>query len=559
MTDLKTCPTCGAEYDDPKERFCPRDGSVLRAHAAHGDLVGQVIGERYHVLRRLGEGGMGQVYLAEHVKMGRRSAVKVMHPALMHDPDAIGRFNREASNASRINHAHVASIYDFGESPTAGGEPLVYLAMEYVEGEPLTAIIERQGALPPSRVATLVRQVADALAAAHDLGIVHRDLKPDNIMVARARDGGDWVKVVDFGVAKAAVGDGQKVTRTGLVVGTPQYMSPEQLAGDPLDGRSDVYALGLVAFNMLTGTLPFPSETAQESMIMRLTERPRTLGEMRAQVAWPAAVQAVMDRALARDVRARYATAPELARDLAEALAAMPAGDLAEERTVVIDATRIPTTRVRTGVAEAATAPIPVAARPSLEITQFTPVYDPARARRSRRPALAIAAAVIVAVVGAGAVYTRRVPAAAPAPAASDSVERRTDSAAVVPAPGAVAPVAGAAAAQPLTAAPEPEADASLDRELARDWQGFIDGIDASNGTAVLARAERQLGRRLVVGPRRARLVFVKAMALGAIGRQEEGCTTLRELRRMPAFAAMDAGFRQNVDLLLDAQSGSCQ
>jgi serine/threonine-protein kinase len=233
LSALKICPVCSTEYP-ANERFCPRDGTALRSQAGANDLVGSVIAERYHVLKKLGEGGMGQVYLAEHVKMGRKSAVKVMNPGMVQNVDAISRFNREAANASRINHPNVAGIYDFGE--TADG--LIYLAMEFVEGEPLTNVIKHHGALPPLRASEIARQVAEGLSVAHDMGIVHRDLKPDNIMIGRGRNGADLVKVVDFGIAKAAASDQQKVTKTGMVVGTPEYMSPEQLSGDPLDARS---------------------------------------------------------------------------------------------------------------------------------------------------------------------------------------------------------------------------------------------------------------------------------------------------------------------------------
>jgi len=243
-----------------------------------------------------------------------------MNRRLAQDPDAISRFNREAANASRISHQNVAQVYDFGET----SDGLIYLAMEFVEGEPLTDILRRDGALPPARAAEIVRQTAEALAVAHDMGIVHRDLKPDNIMITRARDGSDLVKVVDFGIAKAMNVEAQKVTRTGLVVGTPEYMSPEQIAGDPLDGRSDIYSLGLVAFNILTGRLPFLSKTAQESVIMRLTEPPRRLAEIRPQVPWSAAVQAVMDRALQRDATLRYASASEFGRALSAAVREQP-------------------------------------------------------------------------------------------------------------------------------------------------------------------------------------------------------------------------------------------
>src|SRR6266702_781871 len=294
---VKICPVCTTEYRDDV-RFCPNDGQTLRSSGQTQNLVGQGLADRYHIMKKLGEGGMGQVYLAEHVKMGRRSAIKVMNPSMVHDPEAVARFNREASNASRISDAHVCAIYDFGETP----EGLIYLAMEFIEGEPLTEQIRSEGALPLARAADIAIQVAAALQAAHDLGIVHRDLKPDNIMLTRSRDGADAVKVVDFGLAKAVGGEGggQKVTRTGLVVGTPEFMSPEQLSGDKLDGRSDVYSLGLVLFNMLTGTLPFPADSVQEAMIKRLTDEPAELIEVRPDLHFPPGLQQVLDTALAR-------------------------------------------------------------------------------------------------------------------------------------------------------------------------------------------------------------------------------------------------------------------
>jgi serine/threonine-protein kinase len=310
---VKLCPVCGSQYPDDV-RFCPNDGQTLRGAAPATDLVGQVVADRYHVVKKLGEGGMGQVYLAEHVKMGRRSAIKVMNPSMTHDPDAVARFNREAANASRITHPNVCAIYDFGETP----EGLIYLAMEFVEGEPLTDALDREGALTVPRATHLFAQVADALQAAHDLGIVHRDLKPDNIMVARGRGGADVVKVVDFGIAKAVGGDaaGQKVTKTGLVVGTPEFMSPEQLAGDAVDGRSDLYSLALVYFRMLTGKLPFEADTVQETMVKRLTDEPAKLAAARPDLAFPAGLQAVLDAALTRTPVDRYQSVAKFAEDV---------------------------------------------------------------------------------------------------------------------------------------------------------------------------------------------------------------------------------------------------
>ena len=334
------------------ERFCPRDGSALKSQAKQGDLVGSMIADRYHVIKKLGEGGMGSVYLAEHVKMGRKSAIKVMNPGSHQDADAIARFNREAANASRMNHPNICAIYDFGETP----EGLIYLAMEFIEGQSLSDVIKEAGALPGPRSASIIHQAADALQVAHDYGIVHRDLKPDNIMITKNRDGSDLVKVVDFGIAKASSSDAQKVTKTGLVVGTPEYMSPEQLAGDKLDGRSDIYSLALVAFNCFTGTLPFPSESQQEAMIMRLTDRPKTLAEMKPGVSWPAQLQTVMDKALARDAKDRYASAAEFGRDLTRAVEGMPAKAVApaEAGTMVMGAAVVPPSVPATRVAAAA-------------------------------------------------------------------------------------------------------------------------------------------------------------------------------------------------------------
>ena len=314
----KTCPTCSAIYP-AAERFCPKDGTVLLAQRG-AELIGSIIAERYHVLQKLGEGAMGQVYLAEHVKMGRKSALKVMHAGAHADADAISRFNREAANASRITHPNVAAVYDFGEM----ADGMLFLAMEFVEGESLTSLLEREGPLPPARAAELTRQVADGLAAAHEMDIVHRDLKPDNIMITKSRSGAELVKVVDFGIAKAMGADDQQVTRTGLSVGTPEYMSPEQFAADRVEHTSDIYSLGLVAFGMLAGRLPFQGASVQETMILRLTEDPATLAEVRPEIAWPPAVLDVMNRVLARDSAERYQSASEFGEALTESIALMP-------------------------------------------------------------------------------------------------------------------------------------------------------------------------------------------------------------------------------------------
>jgi len=403
----KLCPQCNTEYPE-EQLFCPKDGSTLKSKGGTADLVGSIIQKVYHVKKKLGEGGMGTVYLAEHVKMGRKSALKVMNPGMVHDADAISRFNREAANASKINHPNVAAVYDFGETE----DGLIFLAMEFIEGPSLTKVIEEAGSLPPLRAADITRQASEALSVAHDMGIVHRDLKPDNIMLAKGREGVDVVKVVDFGIAKAGADEGQKVTKTGMVVGTPEYMSPEQLSGDKLDGRSDTYSLGLVAFNMLTGKLPFPAATAQESMIARLMEAPKTLAEMKQDVPWSAEVQAVMDKGLARDAAERYATASQFGRDLYRAVEHMAHHDVTSAHTAMIG--RVSGGAVAAAAGAAATAggktahiekaPTPV---PATRVGAATPLagapHVPPARPRSKTPMIAGIAAV--AVLGFGGWY----------------------------------------------------------------------------------------------------------------------------------------------------------
>jgi serine/threonine-protein kinase len=485
---VKTCPVCSSEWPDDT-RFCPKDGSTLRA-AAGADLIGSIVADRYHIEKKLGEGGMGAVYLGEHVKMGRKSAIKVMTQSMASDPEAIARFNREAANAARINHPNVCAIYDFGETE----DGTIYLAMEFIEGETLSDMQHREGALELDRAVEILQQTGEALQAAHDLGIVHRDLKPDNIMIARARDGTDVVKVVDFGIAKAMTGEeGQKVTRTGLVVGTPEYMSPEQLSGDVLNGRSDIYSLALVFFRMVTGALPFQAESSQETMIKRLTDDPLKLSEVAPDAGWPPRLQGVMDRALERMPADRYESAALFARDALDAVrgAGRPiVGVDTEGATEVIGAggvtEQLPSTRVSGGPDET---------------TPQTPVPAPsAPAERTRkRPVAAIAVVAAVIVVGGGIGVTmmgrggddteaRGQPSEGGAPAVAMDSGRQAESETVQPA-GAerqVRPVT----ARVETETQEPPLDtAALRAEL--DVLFFEDVEDVARRPAARQRAQR--------------------------------------------------------------------
>ncbi len=280
-------------------------------------LVGTTFAGRYRIVGKLGEGAMGAVYLGEHLRMGRRDAIKVLRGPLTEDAESVARFLRGARNVSRVRHPNVCTVYDFGDTE----DGLQFLAMEYVEGESLRDLLEREGPLPPERAAHVAVQVAEALEAAHRAGIVHRDLKPANVMVAREWDGSDQVKVVDFDIAKGSQeGEEGEVTRLGFVVGTPEYMSPEQLMGERLDGRSDVYSLGILFFRMLAGVLPFRSTAPHELMVERLTQAPLRLEEAAPGRPFPPGLQAAVDRALERKASERQPSASAFGREIAAAV-----------------------------------------------------------------------------------------------------------------------------------------------------------------------------------------------------------------------------------------------
>ena len=353
----KLCPQCGTRYEGDN-RFCTLDGATLVAENAGDSLTGNVLADRYLIDRKLGEGGMGEVYLAEHIRMKRKVAVKVMRAWLTKDAAAIGRFHREAENASQITHPNVAGVYDFGETP----DGLVYLAMEFVEGEVLTAVLAREKTMNHIRASDIVSQTADALAAAHSLGILHRDLKPDNVMIGKTRARTDLVKLLDFGIARVMGRDTQHFTSTGLIVGTPEWMSPEQIAGDQLDARSDIYTLGLIAFRMLTGEGAFSGVTSQEVLLSKMTKAPRRLHDARGDIEWPEELQAAMDKVLATDAGSRYDDALMFAADFYAGIIRLPMTPSAEEYYTLL--TQRAVTPGRMNTIDSAT---PVKGFPSIE------------------------------------------------------------------------------------------------------------------------------------------------------------------------------------------------
>jgi serine/threonine protein kinase len=320
---MTRCPTCGTSYPDDA-RFCTRDGTRLVQAAAPPpanvptDILGQVLENRYKIIKKLGEGGMSHVYLAEdQVEGNARYAIKVLSPALSQDENAMARLRREAELGGRLEHPNICHIIRMGETP----ERLVYIVMPYIEGEVLSDRTHRAGQLPVEEVVRWVNDISAGLERAHELQIVHRDLKPENVMIARGKNGETRAVVMDFGLAKErrASPELAKLTATGIVLGTPEFMSPEQLRGKPLDGRTDIYSLALMTYEMLTGKLPFAGRTQQEMMINRLRTDPTPIRQMRPDLNFNDAIENVLNKGMARDVSNRYARAPEFAGALAAA------------------------------------------------------------------------------------------------------------------------------------------------------------------------------------------------------------------------------------------------
>jgi serine/threonine-protein kinase len=274
--------------------------------------VGRILGTRYRVLSRLGEGGMGTVYLCEHAVLGRRYAVKVLRPDLADDPEIAERFRNEAIAASRIGGDHVVDVVDFGVEEDGA----LFYVMEALDGRSLGVIVSEEGPLEVDRALGLLEQVCRALAAAHERRVVHRDVKPDNVFVVRRADGAEQAKVIDFGISQVAVDPGrERLTRTGTIIGTPEYMAPEQAAGEPVDHRADVYALGVLAYEILTGTLPIVGHTPVATLVAHQTRAPEPPSRRRPSV--PPEVDALVLRALAKRPGDRPQSMKEFAENIA--------------------------------------------------------------------------------------------------------------------------------------------------------------------------------------------------------------------------------------------------
>jgi serine/threonine protein kinase len=280
-------------------------------------VIGEQLQGRYRILERLGEGAMGEVYLAEHIQLGRQEAIKVLQSHVAESPQLVARFRREARTINRLQHPNIVSVYDFGQMP----DGRFYLAMEYVVGSSLAAVLRRQGPLPVPRALAILAQLADALQHAHDAGVIHRDLKPENVMLSERRGQADVVKVLDFGLAKIVdpVGDDTiSTTSRGAAYGTPAYMAPEQFLGGEHDARTDLYAFGCLAYELLVGAPPF---TGRPMVVLDAhLNRPAPAPTSQRPRGIPRALDELVVRCLEKDPARR----PGSARILADALRAVP-------------------------------------------------------------------------------------------------------------------------------------------------------------------------------------------------------------------------------------------
>ncbi|HZU82131.1 MAG TPA: serine/threonine-protein kinase [Polyangiaceae bacterium] len=497
------CPSCQARVDE-SERYCPSCGTALAppatgAAGSHGAAqaaqaegpslaIGQLLGGKYRVVRLLGEGGMGAVYEGEQ-QLGttkRKIAIKTLHPSLSRDAKIKARFEREVGTVAELEHPNTIQVFDFGSTE----DGILYIVMEFLHGKSLAVLLERDGAMPPDRVDRIIQQVCGSLEEAHARGIVHRDLKPDNVVLVDRAGKKDFVKVLDFGIAKRAHEEDrneQKLTQQGMVLGTPPYMSPEQFTGRPIDARSDIYSLGVMAYEMLTGRLPFQANTAWEWATQHMTQAPIPIESLAGGTRAPEAMRATIRRSLAKSPDERFQTVQEFAAAFSGAAAPATASPSAS-------ATQAAAARQKTEVgapldvaAAFGAAPAPAPAPAPAATPGYTPMggnvafptpaaipqAPPRESPASNGRALLLGAAGVIAVVSIGAIVfslrggsggsrstesvglgtTGAAPPAtslAPATAPSDTVATQADSASGSDVP----PLSGGAAPHPAPHAP---------------------------------------------------------------------------------------------------------
>jgi serine/threonine-protein kinase len=307
---MRTCPKCQREFS-ATERICPDDGSLLKDNqSTEEQAIGRVLDGKYRIVGFLKRGGMGSVYRGTHVMLNKPVAIKLIRPELVTSNDMVERFFREARAAAKLSHPNIVTVHDLGQAD----DGTLYIIMEIVDGRSLKEVIQSDGPWEPARALRFMRAVSSALSLAHRNGIVHRDLKPQNIMVFTDSEGNESPKLLDFGIAKTLEPDSPALTSTGMVLGTPHYMSAEQAKGLPADHRSDIYALGVILYEMLVGRVPFDDKSIPSILVKHLTEPPPPPSTLRGDI--PPAVEALVLRCLEKDPEKRVQSADDLGRTL---------------------------------------------------------------------------------------------------------------------------------------------------------------------------------------------------------------------------------------------------
>ncbi len=548
---MPRCATCALDFA-AGERFCPTCGGSLDpasdAETASGtdDLIGRVLDGKYRLDEKIGEGGMGNVYRGRHVMMDRKVAVKIVRPEVASEENAARRFRREAKHSCRLDHENCVRVTDFG----AEGDGLLYLVMEYLEGKTVGEEVYFDGPMAPRRVAHIGAQVCRALAHAHDLGIIHRDLKPDNIMLLRRNDDADWVKVLDFGLAKLLErADGMhavtnpslgSLTEAGIVFGTPEYMSPEQASGNPLDGRTDIYSLGVVMYQMLTGQLPFKGATFMAILTKHVTEPPLAPAARRPDLAIPIELDRLVMACLEKEPDRRPGSARVLGESLEAVATSLPIADARVPQQVAAAATidlssdslMSGANTVATPVAEVSVAGLSMDNLP----TEMTDPVPRTAAASPRRWLWLVAAISAVAAIGIAVATSDGGDADAPAvaPDARSAIPTPID-AGHRPLPDAAAP----AAVAPTDAAPRPRsADRAPDPAFARHLAAAEAARRANNWLKVIVEANQALE----IEPTDRRAAYLMGEAQLKSGEKTIGCQFLRRAKRYrPARTLYDS------------------
>jgi serine/threonine protein kinase len=303
------CPRCARALPPGAARVCVYCGAPIVADRR----IGETVAGRFKVEELIGQGGMGKVYRARHLGLDRMVCLKMLKPSVLEDPTVVGRFEREAMAASRLNHPNSIQVLDFGRNEADGA---LYLAMEYVQGKDLKAVLRDEWPLPEERLCHILAQVLAALGEAHAHNVIHRDLKPENIMVEQRRNQPDFVKVLDFGIARILDSDLPRLTRADVVCGTPQYMAPEQATGAQLDARCDLYSVGIILYQMVTGQVPFDGPSSIEVLTRQVHEAPVPPRKLRRKADISPALESVILRVLSKDPARRPQSAEELRQQL---------------------------------------------------------------------------------------------------------------------------------------------------------------------------------------------------------------------------------------------------